>query len=311
MEFSVVVPVCNEEKAVAPLHERLVGTLKKTGQPFEIIFVDDGSTDSTFENLQKLSPIKIIRLRRNLGQTRALAAGFNTAQGKFIISLDGDLQNDPADIPKMLRQMKEDNLDVICGWRKNRQDPLFRKLYSKAAYLLRKFLLDDQVHDAGCSLRIYTKKSIESLDLYGEMHRFIPALIAWQGFKVGEIEVAHYPRRHAKSHYNNARLIKGVLDAFNIWFWQNYSQRPLHVFGTLGIVFATLGSLFLVILAAARIFWEVPLRDRIWPLMAILSIFTGLQFFTSGLLADMLVRNRRHQKNRRPKTDIIAQIVEQ
>jgi len=307
----VVIPIYNEKESVAPLHEGLVETLRSIDRPFEIIFVDDGSTDGTFENLKKLSPIKIIRLRRNLGQTQALAAGFKAAQGKFIISLDGDLQNDPADIPSMLYQMEKSNLDVICGWRKNRQDPLLRKLYSKAAYLLRKGLLNDKIHDSGCSLRIYTKKSIESLDLYGEMHRFIPALITWQGFKVGEIEVTHHPRRHAKSHYSNARLIKGALDAFNIWFWQNYSQRPLHVFGTLGIVFAALGSLILVVLAAARIFWEVPLRDRIWPLIAILFIFTGLQFFTSGLLADMLVRNRRHHKNHRPETDVVAQIVEQ
>lgn len=293
--FSIVVPVFNEEENVARLHQEIIEVMETMGKPFEIIFVDDGSTDNTFSILKKLSPIVIVRLRTNWGQSAALDAGIKKAQGRIIFTLDGDGQNDPADFPKLLEKLKQ-GYDVVCGWRYKRKDPFLKNLVSKGAAFLRGILVKDGVHDAGCTLRVYKKECFDDLDLYGEFHRMIPALIRWRGFKITEIKVNHRPRRYGESKYNWKRTIKGFLDMVYIWFWRKYSARPLHLFGGIGIFLSISGGLLLVFLAFLKIFYRYQLSDKIWPLVGFFSLVLGVQLLLTGLLAANLVEIGKEKK---------------
>jgi len=295
MKFSVVVPVFNEEKNVAQLHKEILAVMKPLKKPYEIIFVDDGSVDKTYTVLKKLKSIKIIKLRKNFGQSAALDAGIKNSQGKILITLDGDGQNDPSDIPKLLNKLKKD-YDVVCGWRKHRQDPALKKFISAGAAFLRKFLANDSIHDSGCSLRVYKKECFENLDLYGEMHRMLPALLKWCGFKITEVEVNHRARKFGKTKYNYKRIIKGFLDMIYIWFWRKYENRPLHLFGSFGFLLLFFSFAFGVYLIIKRLFFNYPLSDKIWPLVATTGFIAGIQLIIFGLLADLVVKNRR-QKN--------------
>ena len=220
-EVSIVVPIYNEQGSVETLHREIVSTVNNLNISYEIIFVDDGSIDEAFNKLQNLSPIKIIKFRKNFGQTAAMDAGIKSAEGKYIITMDGDLQNDPKDISKLLEKIKEENLDVVAGWRKNRQDSFSKKFFSKCAARLRKILIDDGIHDSGCTLKIYRSDCFKNTDLVGEMHRFIPGILKIKGFKIGEIVVNHRQRQHDKTKYGITRGIRGVLDMFSVWFWKN------------------------------------------------------------------------------------------
>ncbi len=291
IKYSVVVPAYNEEENVGKLHQEVTEVLRALGGEFEIIFVNDGSTDNTLQELQKLSPVTIINFRKNYGQTAALDAGIKQAQGEIIITMDADLQNDPHDIPLLLQGLDE-GLDVVCGWRWQRKDPSMKRYVSKGAALLRKFLIDDKIHDSGCTLRVYRAECFTEggFGLYGEMHRFIPGILRWRGFNVGEKQVNHRPRIHGKTKYNWKRMLKGQVDMINLWFWRKYSARPIHMFGGLGFVMTALGGGFLIGLLVLRAFGMIRLADSIWPLLAALMILVGLQLFVAGIIADIAIR---------------------
>ena len=295
-KISIVIPVLNEEGNVENLHREIVDVMVKSNLNGEIIFVDDGSRDGTIEKLKKLSPIKIIVFRKNFGQTAAMDAGIKEATGDIIITMDGDGQNDPADVPRLLDKIDE-GFDVVSGWRKNRKDPLSKKILSRGADKLRKILIDDQINDSGCSLKAYKKECFENTDLYGEMHRFIPAILKIQGFKIGEIVVNHRPRLQGVTKYNYKRLVKGFLDTTSVWFWRKFSTRPLHLFGGLGLFSGVIGSLILFWMVIDRVFFGTPLEGRIWPMIGVFMILIGIQLFISGLLADISIKTY-HQVRR-------------
>ncbi|MGI6278877.1 MAG: glycosyltransferase family 2 protein [Patescibacteria group bacterium] len=288
--YSFVVPVYNEVGNVEKLHGEIVGAAKKLDKPYEIIFVDDGSTDDTLKILKTLSPIKILVLRKNSGQSAALDAGIKSAQGEILITMDGDGQNDPADVPKMLK--KFNGFDVVCGWRHRRKDPIAKRFISSGARFLRSFLVADKVHDAGCTLRVYKKECFADLDLYGEMHRMIPALLAWNGFRLTEVKVNHRPRKAGRTKYSWQRMFKGFLDMINVWFWRKYESRPLHLFGTLGILAIGGSFLFGIYLGVRRMFFNYSLSNKIWPLIAVTGFITGIQLLIFGILADLIIKNR-------------------
>ena len=282
--ISVVVPVFNEEKNAGPLHQELVSVLKPLQRNFEIIFVDDCSTDGTQEVLKTLSPIKIIRFRRQFGQSCALDAGIKSAKGDIIITLDGDGQNDPKDIPLLLETL-ESGWDVVCGWRFRRQDPWAKRFISKGAKMLRNQLVRDSINDAGCTFRAYRRECFEDLDLYAEMHRMIPALLKWRGFRITDVKVNHRPRTAGMTKYNWSRVFKGFMDMIYIWFWRSYSQRPMHLFGGFGLFFYNRRLAVIGGFVRGAAFFNYPLADKIWPLVGFFCLILGIQLMLMGLMA--------------------------
>ncbi len=306
VNLSVVVPLYNEEENVRELHRRISETCQKLGRSFEIVFIDDGSTDKTANECERLNPLKFIQFRKNFGQTAAFDAGIKNSSGEIIITMDGDLQNDPADIKLLLDELNK-SYDVVSGWRWQRKDSPGKKIFSRIANILRKIFVKDQIHDSGCSLKAYRRECFEDVDLFGEMHRFIPAILELQGFKVGEVKVSHHPRIHGKTKYNWRRSIKGLVDMMSIWFWRKYATRPLHLFGGAGIIFSFSGFVILIWMAVEKIFFHSSLSEKIWPLIGIFLILVGIQFFISGLLADIMIKN--YYKNRHRMNYSIKEII--
>lgn len=294
--ISFVVPVFNEAGNVAPLHQEIVAVGKKIGKPYEIIFVNDGSTDGTLQELKNLSPVTIVDLRGNYGQTAAMDAGIRQASGEFLVTLDGDGQNDPADVPAMLDVLITKQKDVVCGWRHSRKDSYSKRFISKGAKWLRGFFIQDGIHDSGCTLRVYRRECFDNLVLRGEMHRFIPALLRWRGFNLAEVQVNHRARGAGQTKYTWKRMIKGFLDMFNLWFFHKFQSRPLHLLGTIGGILFALGVVMLFFLAIGRLFFSFRLSDSIWPLIAIFSILFGFQMIVSGLIMDLIISSSVHQK---------------
>ncbi len=288
MKVSVVIPAYNEEKNIKPLYEKIKKVLSGD---YEIIFVDDGSTDRTYQAIKSIkdSKVKVIKFRKNFGQTAAMDAGFKHSKGDVVIAMDADLQNDPEDIPRLLKKMEE-GYDVISGWRYNRKDSFLKTSISIFANWLRKIITGERIHDSGCSLKAYKKECLKDLNLYGEMHRFIPAILLWKGFKVGEVKVSHHPRKHGKTKYNLLRVLKGFLDLIVVAFWQKYSARPIHLFGSVGIGSGILGVIIGMYLTVRKILYEESISNRPLLLLAILLIIIGVQFIVFGLLADILIK---------------------
>lgn len=306
--LSVIIPCFNEEENVLILHSEISAVCRELNKFFEIIFIDDGSTDATFKRLNQLKQIKIIRFRKNFGQTSALDAGFKKALGKFIITMDGDLQNNPEDIKILLKKIEQKSVDVVSGWRKNRQDAVSKKIISRGANFLRKIFINDNIHDSGCSLKVYRKECLKNLDLYGEMHRFIPAILKWKGFKIGEVEVSHRPRIHGKTKYNWKRTIKGFLDMLNLWFWKKYSSRPLHFFGGLGILLIMISTFSGCYAFYLKIFRSVDLSDTALTLFSVFAFLNGIQFLIFGILSDIMIKNYYQKSKEKPY--IIKEIIE-
>ncbi|MEX1087168.1 MAG: glycosyltransferase family 2 protein, partial [Candidatus Paceibacterota bacterium] len=267
IDLSVVVPLYNERDNIIDLYNRLIESLSKLDRHFELIFIDDGSTDGTAEVCKHLKPLTFIQFRGNYGKTAAMDAGIKNSRGDLIISLDGDLQNDPADISKLLVKIDE-GYDVVVGWRKKRNDTLSKRITSRTANALRKVIFNDTIHDSGCALQIYRRECFSNLDLYGETHRFIPALLSARGFAVTEVVVNHYPRIHGVSKYDNLRRgFKSLVDMLAIGFWNRFGARPLHLFGVVGLLSIFLGGLFIAWMAIERIIFGVDIANRIWPLL--------------------------------------------
>jgi glycosyltransferase involved in cell wall biosynthesis len=305
--LSVVIPLFNEAGSVRELHHRIVEACQALGQPFEIVFIDDGSRDNTNEICRNLSPLKLITFRKNFGQTAAFDAGIKNSSGEIIITMDGDLQNDPTDI-KLLLEKLDEGYDVVSGWRKKRKDSFSKKFFSRGADVLRKILIDDGIHDSGCSLKAYRRECFDDVDLFGEMHRFIPALLKIQGFKVTEVPVSHHPRKYGMTKYNWKRGVKGFVDMISVWFWKKYANRPLHLFGAGGLGIFSAGMVLGIALVAARLFYNVPLTNKIWPLVAVFLVLMGVQLFVFGLLADIAVKN--YYKAQRKMNYNIKEIAE-
>jgi len=305
--LSIVAPLYNEEGNVKELHRGIVEACQKLDKPFEIIFVDDGSSDGTARECLGLKPLKFIEFRKNFGQTAGFDAGIKQSRGEIIITMDGDLQNDPNDIGSLLEEINK-GFDVVAGWRFKRKDSFSKKLFSRGANLLRKILIQDRIHDSGCGLKAYKKECFEDVDLFGEMHRFIPAILELQGFRVSEVKVNHLPRIHGKTKYNWRRAVKGFVDMLSIWFWRKYSNRPLHLFGGLGIISTIFGMIILLWMAVEKIFFQAQLSEKIWPLMGVFLIMVGIQLFVFGLLADIMIKN--YYKNFHRMNYSIKKIVE-
>lgn len=288
-EISIVIPLYNEEGNVTELHREIVEVCEKNNYTYEIILVDDGSQDATVEIAQTLQPVKVVELRKNFGQTAAMDAGIKEAQYAYIITMDGDRQNDPNDIPKLIAHLKNEDLDVVSGWRKNRKDSFMKHFVSRGANFLRKLLIHDGIHDSGCSLKIYKKECFKGLSLYGEMHRFIPALLKIKGFKVGEVVVNHRARTAGVTKYNWHRTIKGFVDMIAVWFWNKYAMRPLHLLGGIGLILIML-SVICMGITLFVFFQGQDISDTSWPILTIMLFLSGLNMFVGGILADILVK---------------------
>lgn len=300
MNYSVVVPARNEEGSVRKLYEatkRIFDTMDGT---WELIVVDDGSTDSTFQILSDISQsddhVKIIRLRRSFGQTAGWSAGFSAATGDIVVVMDADLQNDPQDIPAMIQKLHDEKLDVVSGWRKDRQDASMLKIGSKIGNWVRRKVTGEKIHDQGCSLKVYRKEALEDLELYGEMHRYITALLLWKGFRVGEMVVRHHARKYGSTNYTIRKKLKGFLDLLIVKFWIQYSARPMHLFGAIGAIFITAGFILGGTLGTLWLFRLISLAGRSTPLLAVLLVLLGFQFLLAGVLADIVAHTYYAQK---------------
>lgn len=302
MTISIVIPLYNEEENVRELHSRLKPVMDSLGDDYEIIFIDDGSTDNTLPLLQEIqaadNTVIILSLRRNFGQTAAFAAGFDYSRGDIIVTMDGDLQNDPNDIPKLLELMNDN--DLVSGWRKKRKDPfLSRRLPSIIANSLISKVTGVNLHDYGCSLKAYRRDVIKNLKLYGEMHRFIPAVASWYGVRIAEIETTHHPRLRGKSKYGISRTMKVVLDLITVKFLQSFSTKPLQFFGPIGLLGCALGFFISLYLSIEKIFSGKDIGGRPLLLLGALLIIVGIQFIGMGLLGEMMVRVY-HETQKKP-----------
>jgi glycosyltransferase involved in cell wall biosynthesis len=301
-EISVVVPMRNESPNVRPLYDELVGALEAYGRPFEVVVIDDGSNDDTFAQLAGLQAqdarLRIIRFRRNFGQTAAFAAGFAHARGQFIVTSDGDLQNDPADIPAMVEKAKA-GPDIVAGWRKDRKDPFInRRLPSMIANAIISFATGVKLHDYGCSLKVFRAEVVKSMKLYGEMHRFLPAIAAEQGVEIVEHVVNHRKRMHGRSKYGISRTIRVVLDLMTVKFLSSYSTRPLQMFGGMGLALVTLGTLVCAWLVYVKFGQQQGIADRPLLLLGVFMILGGINLVMTGLLGEMLSRTYHESQNK-------------
>ena len=302
-DLSVVIPIYNEAQSLPELYRELTETLSRWGRPYEIIAVDDGSRDGSFEILAGLqqmdSRLRVIRLRRNFGQTAAFAAGFDYARGRVIVTSDGDRQNDPRDIPRLLDLLDRGH-DIVCGWRKDRKDAFFsRRLPSMLANSLISNVTGVRLHDYGCSLKAFRAEVIKPMRLYGEMHRFLPAIASEQGVSIAETEVNHRPREHGRSKYGIGRTVRVVLDLITVKFLLSYSTRPLQIFGLIGFGMGLVGTIISGWLAYQRLIGAESLSNRPLLLLGILLISTGFQLVTLGLLAELQARTY-HESQDKP-----------
>ncbi len=302
-DISVIVPMRNESPNVGELYGRITAALGRSGRSFEIVCIDDGSTDDTFQQLAALHAkdprVRVIRFRRNFGQTAGFSAGFAHARGRYIATMDGDLQNDPADILPMLERAEREDLDIVCGWRKDRKDPFFnRRLPSMIANAVISRTTGVRLHDYGCSLKVFKSEVVKPMKLYGEMHRFLPAIASEFGVRIGEQVVTHHPRVHGRSKYGISRTFRVILDLLTVKFLSSYSTRPLQMFGGVGLVLGFIGSLACAWVTYQR-FFGFQSANRPLFFVGILMILTGVQLLMTGLLAEMLSRTY-HESQDKP-----------
>ncbi|HEV3479653.1 MAG TPA: glycosyltransferase family 2 protein [Gaiellaceae bacterium] len=288
--ISVVVPVHDEERSVEPLYEELRAALEPLGRRWEAVFVDDGSADGSLGALTRLhaaSPnVKVVRLRRNFGKAAALAAGFRHAEGDVVVTIDADLQDDPAEIPRLLAKLDE-GFDLVSGWKAQRRDPLSRRLPSRIFNGVVGRVSGLRLHDLNCGLKAYRADVVRNLRIYGELHRFLPVLAHDRGYRVAELPVHHRPREHGKSRYGVERYLRGFLDFLTVWFMGRYRHRPLHLFGGLGLTLGALGTILLTYLTVLKLSGEA-IGHRPLLTLGVLLVVVGLQFFSLGLLSELI-----------------------
>ena len=288
--ISVVVPVHDEDRSVELLYDELASALDPLGRPWEAVYVDDGSTDGSFAAMTRLydrAPnIRVVRLRRNFGKSAALAAGFRHAEGSVVVTIDADLQDDPAEIPRLLAKLDE-GFDLVSGWKAQRRDPWSRRLVSKIFNSVVGRASGLKLHDMNCGLKAYRAEVVRSLRIYGELHRFLPVLAHDRGFRVAELPVNHRPREHGRSRYGVERYMRGFLDFLTVSFMGRYRHRPLHLFGGLGLVFALIGSAVLVYLTILKL-TGAAIGHRPLLTLGVLLVVVGFQFFSLGLLSELI-----------------------
>jgi len=303
LPLSVVVPLFNEQDSVRPLVQQLLDAMRPLGLDFELVLVDDGSQDRTAAVLAELSEavpeLVAVLLRRNYGQTAAMAAGFDASRGAVIVTLDGDLQNDPADIPLLLAKINE-GFDLVSGWRHQRKDAaLSRLLPSKVANGLIANVTGVRLHDYGCSLKAYRREVVEDLNLYGELHRFLPALAFIEGARISEVKVNHHPRRYGSSKYGIDRTFRVLMDLLTVWFMKRFLTRPMHVFGFWGLTSMAVGLVISVYLLGEKLLANADIGNRPLLMVAVLTLIAGVQLFCFGLLAEVQMRTY-HESQGRP-----------
>jgi glycosyltransferase involved in cell wall biosynthesis len=299
--ISVVVPVYDEELTVTPLYEELAAALAQLGRPWETVFVDDGSTDGSFAALTRLHAryenVRVVRLRRNFGKATALAAGFAQAAGEVVVTIDADLQDDPGEIPRLLAKLDE-GFDLVSGWKTNRRDPRRRRLLSKLFNVVTGRISGLRLHDLNCGLKAYRANVLEDLRIYGELHRFLPVLAHYRGFRVAELPVNHRPRVHGRSRYGPERYLRGFLDLLTVTFIGRYRHRPLHLFGGLGLLLGIAGFGVLVYLTVLKATGEA-IGHRPLLLLGVLLVVVGLQLFSLGLLSEMVTSQHEERSSLR------------
>jgi glycosyltransferase involved in cell wall biosynthesis len=288
--ISIVIPLHNEERSIALLYDELQAALEPLGQEWEAVFVDDGSVDGSFAALTRLhnanENIRVVRLRRNFGKAAALAAGFGQARGEIVVTIDADLQDDPAEIPRLLVKLDE-GFDLVSGWKTRRRDPLRRRVLSRIFNWVTGRMSGLRLHDMNCGLKAYRAEVVRGMPLYGELHRFIPVLAQYRGFRVAELPVNHRPREHGRSRYGVERYIRGFLDLLTVSFIGRYRHRPLHLFGGLGLILGLLGVAILVYLTIVKALGHA-IGERPLLTLGVLLVVVGLQFFSLGLISEML-----------------------
>jgi len=299
VEFSVVIPLYNEEQSLEELHRRLTDTLATLTDRFEIIFVDDGSIDNSFAVIKNLhqrdSRVKAIRFRRNFGKSTALSAGFKKAKGKVIFTLDADLQDLPEEIPSLLHKL-EQGYDLVSGWKKKRKDSLIRKIASRLFNRVTSFFTGVKLHDFNCGLKCYRRELVDELLLYGELHRYIPAIANWKGFRVGEVKVGHHPRMHGVSKFGSERYLRGLFDLLTVIMLTKYPEKPLHFFGLLGTILSLSGLAINIYMAILRISGKW-ISNRPLLLLGILLLILGVQFIFFGLMGELIVFSSQREKS--------------
>jgi glycosyltransferase involved in cell wall biosynthesis len=300
--LSVVIPLYNERENVDDLCRELTASLEATGRTYEVLLVDDGSTDGTLEFLLEIEArdprLRVLRLRRNFGQTAAFSAGFDHALGDVVVTSDGDLQNDPRDIPDLVAKLEEGH-DLVCGWRRERHDPLSKRIPSWLANRLISWATGVHLHDYGCSLKAMRSEVVKGLRLYGEMHRFIPAVASWMGVSLAELPVRHRPRTRGRSKYGLGRTLRVLLDLFTVKFLLAYGTRPAHLFGLMGLTSGGTGAAILAYLAYLRLFRDTAIGGRPLLLLGALLFLTGVILVSFGLVAELLVRTY-HESQGKP-----------
>jgi glycosyltransferase involved in cell wall biosynthesis len=306
--ISVVVPVHNEERSVALLADELESALQPVGTPWETIFVDDGSTDGTYAALTRLhdarEDVRVVRLRRNFGKAAALAAGFAQARGEVIVTIDGDLQDDPAEIPHLLAKLEE-GFDLVSGWKTRRRDPLRRRVLSRVFNTVTRWISGVRLHDMNCGLKAYRAEVVRGLRLYGELHRFIPVLAHHRGFRIAELPVNHRPREHGRSRYGLERYLRGFLDLLTVSFLGRYRHRPLHLFGGIGLALSLVGVGVLVYLTIVKIMGH-SIGQRPLLILGVLLVVVGFQVFSLGLITELITSHHEERASERERAEALV-----
>ena len=309
--ISVVVPVHDEERSVALLYDELRSALEPLNAPWEAIFVDDGSTDGTFSALTRLHDAEqnviVVRLRRNFGKAAALVAGFDQARGETVVTIDGDLQDDPAEIPRLLAKLDE-GFDLVSGWKTRRRDPLSRRILSRIFNRVTSAFSGVRMHDMNCGLKAYRAEVVHGLRLYGELHRFIPVLAHYRGYRIAELPVNHRPREHGRSRYGVERYVRGFLDLLTVSSIGRYRHRPLHLFGGFGLILGFFGSAILVYLTVVKALGHA-IGQRPLLLLGVLLVVIGMQFFSLGLISEMITSHHEERAQERDRAELLVDEV--
>ncbi len=309
--ISVVVPVHDEERSVALLYDELRSALEPLDTPWEAIFVDDGSTDGTFSALTRLHAgeqnVRVVRLRRNFGKAAALVAGFDQARGETVVTIDGDLQDDPAEIPRLLAKLDE-GFDLVSGWKTRRRDPLSRRILSRIFNRVTSAFSGVRLHDMNCGLKAYRAEVVHGLRLYGELHRFIPVLAHYRGFRIAELPVNHRQREHGRSRYGVERYVRGFLDLLTVSFIGRYRHRPLHLFGGFGLILGFFGSAILIYLTVVKALGHA-IGQRPLLLLGVLLVVIGMQFFSLGLISEMITSHHEERAQERDRAELLVDEV--
>jgi glycosyltransferase involved in cell wall biosynthesis len=310
--ISVVVPLLNEERSLETLYEEIAAALEPLDDPFEVVFVDDGSTDGSMDVLTRLNAettnVVVVHLRRNFGKAAALQAGFLEASGDVVVTIDADLQDDPAEIPRLLAKLDE-GFDLVSGWKEHRNDPLLRRVFSRIFNWTTRVVSGVRLHDVNCGLKAYRAEVLQGMRIYGELHRFIPILASYRGFRVAELPVNHRPRQHGSSRYGPERYLRGFFDLLSVTFMGRYRHRPLHLFGGVGLLMGAIGFIILLYLTMVWL-WGHGIGQRPLLTLGVLLLVVGIQFVSLGLLSELVTSQHEEQMSERGRADqLVAEVL--